>query len=57
MQLVYLGQCDTRYLTITLAFAIKLLVRNLSVSEILEAYPELELEDIRQIRNYAAWTV
>jgi uncharacterized protein (DUF433 family) len=29
----------------------------LSVQEVLEAYPELEDEDIRQALNYAAWTV
>ncbi|WP_228371409.1 DUF433 domain-containing protein [Trichormus azollae] len=30
---------------------------NLSVQEVLEAYPELEDEDIRQALNYTPWTV
>jgi uncharacterized protein (DUF433 family) len=42
---------------ITVGFVLKLLASNLSVQEVLEAYPELEDEDIRQALNYAAWTV
>jgi uncharacterized protein (DUF433 family) len=38
-------------------FVLKLLASNLSVQEVLAAYPELEDEDIRQALNYAAWTV
>jgi uncharacterized protein (DUF433 family) len=33
---------------ITVAFVLKLLASKLSIPEILEAYPELEEEDIRQ---------
>ncbi|MBD2149537.1 MAG: DUF433 domain-containing protein [Pseudanabaena sp. Salubria-1] len=54
---VCLGQPTVRGLRITVAFVLKLLASNLSVPEILEAYPELELEDIRQVLNYAAWAV
>jgi uncharacterized protein (DUF433 family) len=42
---------------ITVAFVLKLLASNLSVEEILEAYPELEAEDIQQGLNYAIWAV
>ena len=54
---VCLGQPTVRGQRITVAFVLKLLASNLSVPEILEAYPELELEDIRQVLNYASWAV
>lgn len=54
---VYLGQPTIRGMRITVAFVLKLLASNLSVTEILESYLELELEDIRQVLNYAAWAV
>ena len=50
---VCLGQPTIKGLRITVAFVLKLLASNLSVPEILEAYPELELEDIGQVLNYA----
>jgi len=28
-----------------------------SVQEVLDAYPELEIEDVRQAMRYAAWVV
>lgn len=54
---VCLGQPTIRGMRMTVAFVLKLLASNLSIPEILEAYPELEAEDIRQALNYAAWTV
>lgn len=54
---VYLGQRTIRGMGITVGFVLKLLASNLSLQEVLEAYPELEDEDIRQALNYAAWTV
>ncbi|MEO3707365.1 DUF433 domain-containing protein [Trichormus azollae] len=54
---VYLGQRTIRGMRITLGFVLKLVASNLSVQEVLEAYSELEDEDIRQALNYAAWTV
>lgn len=54
---VCLGQPTIRGLRITVGFVLKLLASNLSTQEILEAYPELENEDIRQALNYAAWLV
>jgi hypothetical protein len=43
-----LGQPTIRGMRITVAFVLKLLASKLSIPEILEAYPELEEEDIRQ---------
>ncbi|GAX36932.1 DUF433 domain-containing protein [Nodularia sp. NIES-3585] len=54
---VCLGQPTIRGMRITVGFILKLLASNLSVQEVLAAYPELEDEDIRQVLNYAAWTV
>ncbi|MBE9117002.1 DUF433 domain-containing protein [Lusitaniella coriacea LEGE 07157] len=54
---VCLGQPTIREVRITVGFVLKLLASDLSVTEILEAYPELENEDIRQALNYAAWAV
>jgi uncharacterized protein (DUF433 family) len=50
---VCLGQPTIRGMRITVAFVLKLLSSQLSVPEILEAYPELEIEDIKQALNYA----
>ncbi|MBW4558979.1 MAG: DUF433 domain-containing protein [Trichormus sp. ATA11-4-KO1] len=54
---VCLGQPTIRGMRITVAFVLKLLASDLSIQEVLAAYPELEDEDIRQALNYAAWAV
>jgi uncharacterized protein (DUF433 family) len=54
---VCLGQPTIRGMRITVGFVLKLLASNLSIQDVLEAYPELEKEDIRQSLNYAAWVV
>jgi uncharacterized protein (DUF433 family) len=36
---------------ITVGFVLKLLANQLSVQEVIEAYPELEEEDLRQALN------
>lgn len=54
---VCLGQPTIRGMRITVSFVLKLLASQLSIPEILESYPELEEEDIRQALNYAAWVV
>jgi uncharacterized protein (DUF433 family) len=54
---VCLGQPTIRGMRITVSFLLKLLASQLSVQEILESYPELEEEDIRQALNYAARAV
>jgi uncharacterized protein (DUF433 family) len=42
---------------ITVSVILKMLASGRSIQEILEAYPELEEEDIRQAIKYAAWVV
>lgn len=54
---VCLGQPTIRGMRITVGFVLKLLASQLSVQDILESYPELEEEDIRQALNYATWAV
>ncbi|MDM3848488.1 MAG: DUF433 domain-containing protein [Aphanizomenon gracile PMC627.10] len=55
---VCLGQPTIRGMRITVGFVLKLLASNLSVQEVLAAYPELEDEDIRQALTancYQTW--
>jgi uncharacterized protein (DUF433 family) len=40
---------------ITVTFVVKLVATGMTRAEILEAYPELEEEDIAQALRYAAW--
>lgn len=49
-----MGQPTVRGLRITVAFVLKLLASDTTHDEILEAYPELEREDILQALKYAA---
>ncbi len=51
---VCLGQPTIRGMRITVSFVLKLLASNLSIQEIVDAYPELEPEDVRQALSYAA---
>jgi uncharacterized protein (DUF433 family) len=50
---VCLGQPTVRCLRMTVAFIAKMVATGQSVQEILEAYPFLEEEDIRQATEYA----
>ena len=52
---VCMGQPTIRGLRITIAFVLKQLASGQTHQEILEAYPELEEEDLRQTIQYAAW--
>jgi uncharacterized protein (DUF433 family) len=54
---ICLGQPTIRGMGITVGFVLKLLASQLSIQEVLETYPELEQEDIRQALNYAAWAL
>lgn len=54
---VCLGQPTIRGMRITVGFVLKLLASQLSIQDVLAAYPELEEDDIRQALNYAAWAV
>lgn len=52
---VCLGQPTIRGMRITVSVILKQLADGMTHAEILEAYPELEEEDIRQTIRYAAW--
>ena len=54
---VCLGQPTIRGMRITISVILKMLAGGKSISEVLEAYPELEEEDVRQSIRYAAWVV
>ena len=54
---VCLGQPTIRNMRITVSFVIKMLASTRSIQAVLEAYPELEAEDIQQALEYAAWAV
>jgi len=54
---VCLGQPTIRNTRITVSVILKMLAGGKLVEEILEAYPELEAEDVRQAVKYAAWVV
>jgi len=52
---VCLGQPTIRGMRITVSVILKMLAAGKSVQDVLEAYPELEEEDVRQALQYAAW--
>jgi uncharacterized protein (DUF433 family) len=52
---VCLGQPTIRGMRITVSVILKMLAAGRSVQDVLEAYPELEEEDVRQTMLYAAW--
>lgn len=52
---ICLGQPTIRGMRITVSVILKMLAAGCSVQDILEAYPELEAEDIHQAIKYAAW--
>jgi uncharacterized protein (DUF433 family) len=49
------GRACIRGLRVTVSLVINLVANGMSVEEIIEAYPYLEPEDIRQALQYAAW--
>lgn len=51
------GQPTIRGMRITVGVVLKMLGAGKSATEVLEAYPELEPEDIEQALKYAAWAV
>ena len=51
------GQACIRGIRITVSLVLNLLANGQLESEIVEEYPELEIEDIRQSLRYAAWLV
>lgn len=52
---VCLGQPTIRNMRITVSFVIKMLASTRSIQAVLEAYPELEAEDIQQALEYASY--
>ncbi|MEO0396611.1 MAG: DUF433 domain-containing protein [Cyanobacteria bacterium P01_A01_bin.137] len=49
------GQACIRGIRITVSMILNLLANGQLESEIVEEYPELEIEDVRQSLRYAAW--
>ena len=54
---ICLGQPTIRGTRITVSVILKMLAADKSIEEIVQAYPELEAEDVHQAVNYAAWIV
>jgi uncharacterized protein (DUF433 family) len=54
---ICLGQPTIRGMRITVSVVLKMLASGASVHEVLDAYPELEIEDVQQAMRYAAWVV
>ena len=52
---VCMGQPTIRGMRFTVSFVLKMLANGDSAQEILESYPFLEEEDIKQVLRYAAW--
>ena len=52
---VCLGQSTIRGMRITVSVILKMLGAGSSIADVLEAYPELDTEDVRQAIQYAAW--
>lgn len=49
------GRACIRGMRITVSLVLNLVAQGMSVPEIIEAYPYLEPEDVRQSLQYAAW--
>jgi len=54
---VCLGQPTVRGMRITVSVILKMLGGGSSIQDVVEAYPELEEEDVKQAIKYAAWIV
>ena len=52
---ICLGQPTIRGMRITVSVILKMLGAGSSFEDILDAYPELEVDDVRQAIQYAAW--
>ncbi len=49
------GKACVRGMRITVSLVVNLVANGMTAEEIIEAYPYLEPEDIRQSLQYAAW--
>ena len=54
---ICLGQPVVRGTRITVSVILKLLASGRSIENIVELYPELEVADIQEAMQYAAWVV
>lgn len=54
---ICLGQPTIRGMRITVSVILKMLAGGAAVQEVLDAYPELEIEDVQQAMRFAAWIV
>ena len=49
------GRACIRGMRVTVALVLNLVANGMSIADIIDAYPYLEAEDIRQALQYAAW--
>jgi uncharacterized protein (DUF433 family) len=54
---ILLGQSTIRGMRITVSVILRMFASGSTIQEILDAYPELEVEDIQQAIKFAAWVV
>jgi uncharacterized protein (DUF433 family) len=54
---VCLGQPTIRGMRITVSVVLKMLASGRTIQDVLDAYPELDAEDVRQAMQFAAWVV
>ena len=54
---ICLGQPVVRGTRITVSIILKLLASGRSIENVIELYPELEVDDIQEAMKYAAWMV
>ena len=51
------GKACIRGMRISVSLIVNLIANEMTVKEIIDEYPDLEPEDIRQALRYAAWAV
>ena len=49
------GRACIRGIRVTVSLVVNLVANGMGIEEIIEAYPYLESEDVRQALRYAAW--
>lgn len=52
---VMAGRACIRGMRVTVSLVVNLVANGMSIAEIVEAYPYVEPEDVRQALRYAAW--
>jgi uncharacterized protein (DUF433 family) len=50
------GKACVRGMRISVSLVVNLVANGMTVEEILDEYPDLEADDVRQALRYAAWT-